>query len=265
MSSAAERQGEDRDILSRYCIYLKCSIALTMTKCKTNCVEKPLSIGFGKFGRLVGKYPWVFLISPLIISAGLGAGFYFLEDRESNGIEDQFTPKNGQAKTERAYIQKYFPQGEQFSSLRLSTDGVSASVIAVGKPNILNQEALQELFLLDQKVKDIQADGGRLTFSNLCAKEFGRCVSNPILDIVKDSVHNISYPWHKGKFKESFIGNAIGGVSQYQNNSIETAQAIRLFYYLTDDKKNETDLWLKMFIKNFSESPAPKEVSLNAS
>ncbi|XP_062377856.1 patched domain-containing protein 3-like [Sardina pilchardus] len=234
-----------------------------MPNCNTNCIEKPISIGFGKLGRIVARYPWVFLISPLIISAGLGAGFYFLEDRESNNIEDQFTPKNGLAKTERAYVKEHFPQGEEFSSLRLYTDGTYASLIAVHSANILTKDVFEEVVKLDQKVKQIQAEGSQKTFTDLCAKDRDlRCVSNPILDIVNDYVTNgtsIDYPQHKTEF----IGTAIGGVDLYPNNSVETAQAIRLFYYLKEDKKNETDLWLKTFIKNFSGSTVPEMISVS--
>ncbi|XP_062377857.1 patched domain-containing protein 3-like [Sardina pilchardus] len=234
-----------------------------MPNCNTNCIEKPISIGFGKLGRIVGRYPWVFLISPLVISAGLGAGFYFLEDRESNNIEDQFTPKNGPAKMERAYVKEHFPQGEEFSSLRLYTDGTYASLIAVHSANILTEEAFQDVDKLDQKVKQIQAEGSQKTFTDLCAKDRDLgCVSNPILDIVNDHVTNgtpIAYPQNKTEF----IGTAIGGVDLYPNNSVETAQAIRLFYYLEEDKKNETDLWLRTFIKNFSGSTAPENIFIS--
>ncbi|KAL2085325.1 hypothetical protein ACEWY4_018645 [Coilia grayii] len=238
-----------------------------MAKCKTNCVEKPLSKVFGKFGRIIGKYPWVFFIFPLVTSAGLGAGFYFLEDRESNSIEEQFTPKNGPAKMERKFVKEHFPQGEEFSSLRLYTDGTSASFIAVSSTNILTQDAFQEVVNLDSKVKQLQTDGDNLTFFDLCAKKKnGECVSNPILEIINSSIHNgkpISYPFHNiNLLSREFIGTAIGGVSQYPNNSIETAHAIRLFYYLEDDRRNETDPWLKKFISTFPEHTNTEMISV---
>ncbi|XP_062377855.1 patched domain-containing protein 3-like [Sardina pilchardus] len=234
-----------------------------MSTCKTDCIEKPISRGFGKLGRIVGRYPWMFLIPPLIISAGLGAGFYFLEDRESNNIEDQFTPKNGPAKAERAYVKEHFPQGEEFSSLRLYTDGTYASLIAVYSENILTKDAFQEVLELDKTVQRIKADESPKTFSDLCVKDRDlKCVSNPILNIVSDYVTNgipIDYPQHKTEF----TGTAIGGVDQDPNKSVKTAQAIRLFYYLKEDNKTETDLWLKKFIKIFSERKASKTISVS--
>ncbi|XP_063062244.1 patched domain-containing protein 3 [Engraulis encrasicolus] len=240
-----------------------------MPTCKTDCVEKPLSKVFGKFGWVIGKYPWPFFIFPLIISAGLGAGFYFLEDRESNGIEDQFTPKNGPAKTERQFVKEYFPQTDEFSSLRLYTDGTYASIIAVRSTNILTEEALQEILDLDRQVRELKTDGQRpFTFSDLCAKMNGSCVSNRILDIMKSSIRDgspISYPLYKNGTSgpTEFIGSAIGDVSQDSAKNIEKARAIRLFYYLEDSRKTETDVWLKKFIDTFPEDKTPRTISIS--
>ncbi|XP_076147273.1 patched domain-containing protein 3-like [Alosa pseudoharengus] len=233
-----------------------------MQKCNTNCVEKPLSKGFKKLGRIVGKYPWVFFVLPMIISAGFGVGFYFLNDREANDIEEQFTPKNGPAKSERAFIKENFPQSEQFSSLRLYTEGTFASLIAVHPINILNLDSFEELVKLDHKVKQIRVNDSKLTFSDLCAKENGECVLNPILDLMNASINDntlIDFPWHG----REFIGTAIGGVSTYSNNTIQSAQAIRMFYYLKEDQKNETDLWLKKFIQTLSEDANLNMISVS--
>ncbi|KAL0156399.1 hypothetical protein M9458_047645, partial [Cirrhinus mrigala] len=135
---------------------------VNMAGCTTDCVEKPISICFQKFGRFVGTYPWWFFISPLFISAVLGSGFYFLEDREANDIEDQFTPVNGPAKLERQFVQQNFPQNDSvFSNQRLYTDGVYASFIAVSRSsNILTDAAFQEIVTLDRKVKELNVSMG---------------------------------------------------------------------------------------------------------
>ena len=93
-----------------------------MPKCKTNSIEKPLPLGFGKLGNFVGRHHWCFFIIPLFVSAGLGGGFYFIKDRELHGIEEQFTPVNGPAKHERVIVKTNFPTNDrEFSRLRLYT------------------------------------------------------------------------------------------------------------------------------------------------
>ncbi len=47
---------------------------------RTDCIEKPVSKLFEKIGHLVGSYPVCFFVIPLIISAALGGGLYFLKD-----------------------------------------------------------------------------------------------------------------------------------------------------------------------------------------
>uniref|UniRef100_W5LVY6 Patched domain-containing protein 3 n=1 Tax=Lepisosteus oculatus TaxID=7918 RepID=W5LVY6_LEPOC len=128
-----------------------------MARCHTNCIEKPICIGFETFGRFIGRNPWCFFVIPLLISAGLGGGFYFLKDREANDIENQFTPVNGPAKTERLFVQEHFPQNySEFSSQRLYTEGTFASVIAVSTgSSILTKEAFQEIFHMTSSVSQV--------------------------------------------------------------------------------------------------------------
>ncbi|XP_041924747.1 patched domain-containing protein 3-like [Alosa sapidissima] len=224
-----------------------------MSYCNTNCVEKPVAAAFKVLGRCIGKYPWLFFILPLMISCGLGGGFYFLHQREVHNIEDQFTPLNGPAKEERAFVKQHFPPGKDFSQLKLYTEGVYASFILVKKPNILTVKAFQEIMTLDERVKSLKTSTNK-TFENLCAKKKNKCVSNDVLDIVTYKASNIDnmtiyYPFH-GK---TFFGTVIGGVKyRPETKEIQSADAIRLFYYLEEDLGNETDAWLSLFIDTFS-------------
>lgn len=237
-----------------------------MAGCTTDCVEKPISICFQKFGRFVGTYPWWFFISPLLISAVLGSGFYFLEDREANDIEDQFTPVNGPAKLERQFVQQNFPQNDSvFSNQRLYTDGVYASFIAVSRSSsILTDAAFQEIVTLDRKVKELNASMGHelLTFEGLCARRYKKCIPNKILDIYKYYGNNLettelSFPFFRFGFSHIFLGYSVGGVN-INSSVIKSAKAVRLFYFLKEDNRSTTDLWLNEFLKVF-----PSNLSLN--
>lgn len=231
-----------------------------MCACNTNCIEKPISIGFKKLGFVVGKYPWVFFVLPLILSGGLGGGFYFLGEREANDIEDQFTPTNGQAKIEREYIKTYFPYSEEFSSLRLYTEGEYASLIVVNSMNILNNDVLQEVKKLDNSIRSsIKTEKGN-TYAKLCAKEQGKCVSSAVLNITSTTT-SVGYPFHNG----IFLGSTVGGVNLTNTGkTIDSAKAIRIFYYLKDAKteedRKENDAWLQAF-KTFSEEQKHEMVS----
>ncbi|XP_036376039.1 patched domain-containing protein 3-like [Megalops cyprinoides] len=223
-----------------------------MACCHTDCIEKPLSKLFKKFGRLVGSHPCWFLIVPMLVSAALGSGFYFLKDREANDIEEQFTPLNGLAKQERQFVKENFPYDEStFSIQRLYTEGTYASLIAVSKNggNILTKAAFEEIIYLDEKIRNISVSAK--SFANICAQANDVCVSNAILQIIdnnatKISEINITFPRHG----DYFLGSTVGGVKVNRDDIVEQARAIRLFYYLREDEEDRqnVDLWLNEFL-----------------
>ncbi|KAA0702917.1 Patched domain-containing protein 3 RND-type protein RNDEu-3 [Triplophysa tibetana] len=233
-----------------------------MAKCKTDCIEKPISVIFKKFGRIVGHYPIVFFIVPLLTGA-LGAGFVFLDEREANDIEDQFTPVNGPAKQEREIVLKYFPKSEEFSQLRLSSEGIYASLIITGLEGatIWTEAAFTEIIEIDRQVKNITTG---ITYEILCAKTKGKCMSNAILDIINYSPGEIisttiRYPMNNG----TFLGTSVGGVDLKTGGSeISSAKAVRLFYFLKEENTTRNTLWLTGFLKFFSNYSELKTVSI---
>ncbi|XP_054452688.1 patched domain-containing protein 3 [Anoplopoma fimbria] len=228
-----------------------------MARFRTDCIERPLCICFKMMGHFIGSHPWWFLITPLILSASLGSGFYLLEDRMSNDIEEQFTPVDGEAKLERKYIQETFPRNDSmFSRLRLSTDGNYATLIATSDGNILTVESLQHILDLDFKVRSmvVYFDNQSFEYADVCAELMGSCTSNDILDIIKYSANNIdtvnlTYPWFYSDFKSIPLYLSLGSVKAYEESSVvEKAKAIQVHYYLREDNKTKTDLWLESFI-----------------
>lgn len=219
-----------------------------MPGCTTNCIEKPIAKGFEELGRFIGRHPWWFLIIPFFISAGLTGGFYFFYDCELYGIEVQFTPWNGPAKDERKLVQTNFPLNDtDFSRLRLYTEGTFASLILTTTDNILTTLAFQDVFRIDEAVKNIQV--ANHSFMNLCAKKDGECVENSIFTIVGDAgdVENtfITYPFNGS----IFTAVEIGGVTVNSSSErIESAHAIRLYYFLNDINMTANDLWLREFM-----------------
>nr|DBA25146.1 TPA: hypothetical protein GDO54_012711 [Pyxicephalus adspersus] len=240
-----------------------------MTQCRTDCIQRPLSLAFYKLGTVVGRYPWWFLIIPMVISAGLGAGFYFLPQREANDIENEFTPIGGPAKSEREFVRTHFPTNdtEHFSAQRLYTEGSFVSLIAVSvSSNILNVDSFTELVKLDEMVQNLsitltEHDANViLNFQDFCAKDQnGKCAEvNPLLSTVKSNIGlietiNISYPMFEGRI---FLGTSLGGVTLKPNNIVKSAKAIRLAYYLREDNQQDKEKslqWIEQFITSASE------------
>ncbi|KAG7487465.1 hypothetical protein MATL_G00023700 [Megalops atlanticus] len=211
-----------------------------MACCHTDCIEEPLSKLFKNFGRLVGSHPYWFLIIPILASAALGSGFYFLKDREANDIEEQFTPLNGPAKQERQFVKENFPYDElTFSSQRLYTEGTYASLIAVFKSNAPTNADFQTaefdgIINLDKKVTDITVRDGKeqFTFNDIRAN---RNEKAPATEVIFPGLN---------------LSSEFGGI--YRNDSV---LAVRLFYYAQeDDSSRKAHLWLEEFLKFFSSS-----------
>ncbi|XP_055059919.2 patched domain-containing protein 3 [Misgurnus anguillicaudatus] len=227
-----------------------------MVSCVTDCIEKPIRMCFESLGKFVGLHPWWFVTLPLVMSAALGGGFYFLKDLKSNNIVEQFTPKNGHAKLERLFFQETFPQNDtQFSVLRLNTDGVFASVIFSSQTNVLSGETLDEILRIDGDVKEFVAN--QSTYSDICATVNGRCYSNALLDVLgykASNFHlvNITFPVYcQSEINCIHLGNYMSEVDVDDNGVVKSAKALRLFYYL---QENSTlgDIWLQGFINLLS-------------
>ncbi|XP_028987759.1 patched domain-containing protein 3 [Betta splendens] len=227
-----------------------------MARSRIGATERCLRICFEVMGHFIGSYPWWFLIAPVILSAGLGSGFYFLQDRMSNNIEEQFTPADAKAKTERKYIEETFPGNySMFSSLRLSTGGIYATLIATSDGNILAAEPLQDLLDLDLKIRTmpIQLDHQSFDYSDVCADILGVCTSNGILDIIKYDANNIdtlnlTFPWYHSETRPIPLHLSLGSVIVNGSSVVESAKAIQLHYYLQKDDKAKIDLWLESFL-----------------
>ncbi|XP_030607379.1 patched domain-containing protein 3 [Archocentrus centrarchus] len=237
-----------------------------MAKCHTDCTEKALQTFFKMMGHFIGSHALWFLFGPLLLSAGLGSGFYFLTDRISNNIEEQFTPVDGPAKMERKYIRENFPENDtMFSSLRQSTDGNYATLIATRDSNILTVRSLQEILNLDTKIKNMVVRFGSKSFqyANICAKVAGFCASNDILDIINYTASNITtvnltYPWYKSGFHRFPLYINLGSVKLKPKTSVvESAKAVQLYYYLEERNKTLSDLWLESFISLVSNISSP--------
>ncbi|XP_026169155.1 patched domain-containing protein 3 [Mastacembelus armatus] len=241
----------------------------------TDYIEKQLCICFQMLGHCIGSHPWWFLIIPLILSTSLGNGFYFLKDRRSNSIEEQFTPVDGKAKMERKYIQHTFPENDSmFSSLRLSTNGNYATLIATGDGNILTVESLQDILDLDFKLRGMAVlhDNQTFDYADVCAEVMGSCFSNTILDIIGYNANNIdtvnlTFPWYNLDFKSVPLHLSVGSVKlKTESSAVESARAIQLHYYLRKDSKAKIGRWLESFINLVSNDSSPSiQVSYSTS
>uniref|UniRef100_A0A8C5RM16 Uncharacterized protein n=1 Tax=Laticauda laticaudata TaxID=8630 RepID=A0A8C5RM16_LATLA len=239
-------------------------VAMAVRFYRTDCLQEPLSRAVRALGASVGTHPWPYLLVPLVLSAVLSVGFIFLPSRQPNDLEEQFTPIEGPAKTERGFVQKYFQADDahHFSPERLSTEGAYATLIAVAskyEDSVLTRRAFAELLKLDRAVRGIQAAG--LSFDRLCARNYDYCLSpNPILSLIHDNpayievlLPNLTFPLFRDRvFLGFFFGGVLLGPGNEPTRPLLEAQAVRLIYFLQEDnplKREASTLWLEAFLE----------------
>lgn len=72
-----------------------------------DCIERPLSLLFYRFGRFVSKNPWPFVCFPILFTIAMSTGFLYMES-----ITDPiylFTPIDARSKMERQTVHDLWP------------------------------------------------------------------------------------------------------------------------------------------------------------
>lgn len=238
-------------------------------RCRTNCLEAPLSKAFQWLGRKVGLHPWVFLLVPILLTAVLGTGFTYLPKDGKEDLEEQYTPIGSPAKAERRFVQEHFTadDSDRFSVYRKSTEVNFASVLVVSNTaSLLEQDILSEISKLDHMVQALygtQKNGNQILYSEVCAKIQGSCVpSNPLLYAwqvnKKLDLRKITFPIYNQNGQPMSLAGTLGGIILGQkietNQVLLEAKAMRLQYYLkTGGEDNEhSKIWLIHFLKQIS-------------
>ncbi|CAH1261352.1 PTCHD3 [Branchiostoma lanceolatum] len=226
-----------------------------------DCVDRGISRLFARYGGLLARHPLPFLVLPVLLAGGLGAGMYFMASDSS--VEGLYTPDNGRGKTERAEVQEHFPvnDSEAFQASRIVTFGRSASVIVTSKEgdDVLRMSALQEVLSLYSNISGLQAQvsATNYTFADLCAMWQSQCVVGGYhllnFTLEKDENTTIGYPWTDlPDGTRLFSGAALGGVTLGAGTEdVSTAAAFKLTFYLRSEESEDDKLsgeWEKAFL-----------------
>ena len=220
---------------------------------KLRFIQKNLEKLFYQYGVIIGRHPLPFLLVPIFITlcAAMGmARFTFINDSEF-----LYTPKNGQAKTERKFFIDNFPEDQEnyFSAARKNTEDGSLIVLiakSANGGNVFSKAAIQYAIDVDAAIKKISVAYNEeiLTYGQICAKRNGSCSINAFLEILNYKAENIetiniTFPFHFSVF----LGNALGGVTTNQQGVVINAEMISMPYFakcVNDIDIEKANLWL---------------------
>ncbi len=79
------------------------------TMAQFDCLEKPLSIFFFKYGRFVSRHPIPFIVFPALLTCALALGFLRVSDNEITDATYLFTPVGAPSKYERQVVHEKWP------------------------------------------------------------------------------------------------------------------------------------------------------------
>ncbi|XP_071944896.1 patched domain-containing protein 3-like [Antedon mediterranea] len=234
-----------------------------MKRPRLDFIEEGLTKLYAKYGRIIARYPWPFLIIPVLVAIGLGYGMSKLTTVSS--VEYLYTPVNGQAKVDREILESLFTSDDvdAASVTRLTRTILYSFALISAKEengNTLSTEIFSEILTLHEEITNITitSNGIEYGWEDLCLAVDGECLPLLVIKAFEDDVDNldnltITYPLHvDGSGMEFFLGTDVGGVT-YQSDSdtqLERAFLVKLNYYLSIDRsvRGATNVWSAAFI-----------------
>ena len=120
-------------------------------KCLNEVIDKALRKIFYRHGKLVGNHPGYFIVVPILLTVLCFTGVQRMN--YNYDPEYLFSPTNGQAKSERDIVEKYFPTNyTAFKANRITQAGKLGRLIITAKDNgsMLRTHVWDQMLYLDQ-------------------------------------------------------------------------------------------------------------------
>lgn len=226
-------------------------------------VDDTLKKVFFKLGVMIGNNPGYFIIVPLLLTALCASGF----QRMNYNYDPEYllSPSTGEAKQERAIMEKYFPVNyNYFQPQRMSRVGKFGRVIitAADEGTLLRTKLWNQIIELENIIYDItvEYEGLNFQYEDVCAKWDGICKTNEILNLVdvmaeiETGQFNLTYPitFDPTTFQQYTLPSYFGGIEVSDIGTVRKVEAVSLNYFLdvTDDwQVSVGDQWERNFLK----------------
>ncbi|CAD5209635.1 unnamed protein product [Bursaphelenchus xylophilus] len=238
-----------------------------------DCIERPLSRAFHRYGAYLTTNPIPFIIFPVLLTLGLSTSLLSLES-----LTDAiylFTPSDAPSKMERQVIHDLWPlyNGSYIPGRAVTQSReVQITVLARDGGNILEKpysEAVQRLDMYITNRIKVHHEGRVYTYKDLCIH--GRtktCPGNKHVHLLSDLFQhgvNITYPTVRLGSVSGYIGSSLGGVKVSHGKGdtmvLASAQSWLMVYHLQFYPSKVSllsGLWEKAFedsMKQYPEDP----------
>ncbi|KAI1723441.1 patched family domain-containing protein [Ditylenchus destructor] len=227
-----------------------------------DCIEKPLSLFFYRYGRYISKNPWPFIVFPVLFTLASSTGFLYLYS-----ITDAiylFTPVNAQSKFERQTVHDLWPlvNGTYIPGRAVTQSReVQVTVRTTDDGNILEKpysEAIYRLDMLIQNHVKVHFQNRTYRYQDLClGRNDQGCPGNKHIQVISELFQHgvdVTYPTVQLGNVRGYIGSSLGGVTvrrgKGESFALAGAKAWFLVYHLQFYPSNVSyisGLWEKEF------------------
>ena len=221
-------------------------------------VKRVIAGAFSRYGEFVGRHPVWFIVLPIVIFGGLGAGLIAIE--EENDIEKVYFPKNSRAIKDRQYVRDTFPDLSNESYNAFSQSEAVKAVTLLFKSNagqsIFDLATINEIAAIVKEVKNLSSSGE--TYSDFCAKFSSQCVVDGEIALSPAfrsavAAGNVTYPiYNNVDLLTSISGETLNG------GKLTTATVLKISFTLFED----ADDWKRRFVA-FVENIDPTHTEVN--
>ena len=206
---------------------------------------------FERIGRFVFHNRWKVVILGFLFNVVFGLGLLSL--KLNNNIEELYIHGNTETKHLADKLEKLFPDksDDDFQPYSSVKQPLTVNVIVFGKEreNLLEYVFVNEIKTLIQIIFDFEINSGymgKVSYSELCAKNNGSCVSSgpTILDRLVYRENKAEYvlplgSHDKGTHETNNILQHIANYTVY-NNTINDARYMKFVFYLRQDTPGRT-------------------------
>ncbi|XP_067121282.1 patched domain-containing protein 3-like [Centruroides vittatus] len=218
---------------------------------KVDCIRRIACYFFMKLGKAVGRHPYYFIFSPIILSMILS--IFITKLSPSKNFQVLLAPDTGKLFKTKKFIEENFSYNStQFSDqMRVPNipNYITIQILRKDEGNMFEKNILSEVKLVNDIIQNItlEADGTLIQYDDVCALMHKKCFENPIIEVISevgiDSIvqkrKKLKYPieidFLSFTYKAYFIN--LGGVTEDNQNFVEKVNAIQLLY--STDVKNE--------------------------
>ncbi|CAJ0572554.1 unnamed protein product, partial [Mesorhabditis spiculigera] len=234
-------------------------------------LDKPLQRFFEWYTRrILVDYYLVFLAWPIVLTVLLGGGFAWLKELTLLDARRLYTPVSAPSWSEEATFSELWPikpyeflPERTFQWDRYVYVVVHGNIFPNGSyPNILNEPYLTKIADIEEEIADKvafpmkdkwQMNGTNfnetITFKDLCLNWYGDCYrQSGLVQLLKRRKElerhgiSVSYPVANPEGSPFYIAFNVGGVDTFGNDTIKSAKAMRLFYFLRFDSPQYNEM-----------------------